>query len=166
MRKNNYPPAVQPDIEPAELQAKIEFMELISKWKFTNDPDKVRDRISWYFERCAEYQVRPTVAGLALALNVSRQTIWQWEQRGGALGDIVGQAKRLLNALLEDWSVTGKINPVAAVWLQKNHFGYRDTVQIEAVQTNNRLQADMTPEEIARIIEQDIPVDTDYGVDG
>lgn len=152
MGRRNYPAQQQPNVEPGELAEKIRFMEQLSNWTFTSDPEKVEQRVRWYFDKCAEYDVRPTVASLALALNTSRQTMWQWEQKGGRLGDIVSQAKRLLNALLEDWSVCGKINPVSAVWLQKNHFHYRDTYTVEPMTRDSTLQPRMTPDEIEQAL--------------
>lgn len=162
MGRRNYPAQQQPNVEPGELAEKIRFMEQLSDWTFTVDPEKVEQRVRWYFNKCAEYDVRPTVASLALALNTSRQTMWQWEQKGGRLGAIVSQAKRLLNALLEDWSVCGKINPVSAVWLQKNHFHYRDTYTVEPMTRDNTLQPTMTPEEIRQALDAEMKRIPDY----
>lgn len=164
--RRNYPAQAEPEVEEGELSQKISFMQMVADWTFTNDPDRVEDRVRWFFDQCANFNTRPTVALLAVALNTSRQTMWQWEQKGGRLGEIISQAKRILNALLEDWSVNGKINPVSAVWLQKNHFHYRDNIILEATRPEGHLEARMTPEEIAaelqRQIEQDIPIDADY----
>lgn len=162
-KRLNYPTQQQPQIAAGELSEKITFIETLSDWKFTNNPDQVRSRVKWFFDQCARADTRPTVALLAVALNTSRQTMWQWEQKGGELGEIISQAKRILNALLEDWSITGKINPVAAVWLQKNHFGYSDsrTYTVEAIPPAREIKATMSPAEIAKYIEEDIPLDYD-----
>ena len=160
--KRNYPTQIEPEVEEGELSQKISFMQMVADWKFTNDPEQVEARVKWFFNQCAIHDTRPTVALLAVALNTSRQVLWSWEQKGGRLGEIISQAKRILNALLEDWSVTGRVNPVSAVWLQKNHFSYRDNIVVEATRPETRFEAKMTPEEIAaelqRQIEQDIPL--------
>ena len=156
--KQNYPAQAQPEVVPGELAEKITFMTSLADWEFTNDPDKVEQRVKWFFDQCARYDTRPTVAGLAIALNTSRQTRWGWEQKGGRLGGIISQAKRILNGLLEDWQCCGKINPVSAVWLQKNHFGYRDNIVFEQAR-EDRILPKMTPEEIEATILQDIPID-------
>ena len=159
MAKLNYPSQQQPDVKPGQISTEVGFMtSLATGWKFTNDPVLVEQRVKWFFDQCAANDIRPTVALLAVALNTSRQTMWQWEQKGGRLGQTISQAKRILNALLENWSVTGRINPVSAVWLQKNHFGYRDTVTIEAKEGRD-LQPSMTPDEIMERIAKDIPLD-------
>ncbi len=188
-KQGHYPTQQQPELVEGELSEKISFMQALSDWEFTNEPEQVRERVKWFFNQCARHDTRPTVALLAVALNTSRQTMWQWEKRGGELGEIISQAKRILNALLEDWSVCGKINPVAAVWLQKNHFGYRDerNYAVETIPQRDPTAGSMTPEEIemelrkipdykdadsarieeerqniiARRIAQDIPIDSE-----
>lgn len=162
MGRRNYPAQQEPNVEPGELAEKIRFMEELANWAFTNDPDKVALRVRWYFDKCAEYDVRPTVASLALALNTSRQTMWQWEQRGGRLGEIISQAKRLLNALLEDWGLNGKVNPVTLVWLQKNHHSYKDTVTVEPTPRYDPLAPRMSQEEISRALLEDSKKIPDY----
>lgn len=159
MGKLNYPAQQQPKLEPGELAVKINTVKGLSDWEFTNDPDLVEKRIDWFFKYCAERDIRPTVALLAVALNTSRQTLWGWEQKGGRLGNSISQAKRVLNALLEDWEVTGRINPVAAIWLQKNHFLYRETFSVELSDRPRMLTASMTPEQIQQRLSQDIPLD-------
>lgn len=152
--KRNYPAQQHPSVEPGELTEKIRFMEALADWTFTNDPEKVAFRVKWYFDQCAKYDVRPTVASLAVALNTSRQTMWQWEQKGGELGQIISQAKRILNALLEDWGLNGKVNPVTLVWLQKNHHSYRDTVTVEPMPRQDSLFPTMTPEQIDQYLQE------------
>lgn len=159
-RVGNYPAQQNPSVTSEELSAKISFMQHLARWEFTTDPDKVGARVDWFFSQCATYGVRPTVAGLAAALNTSRQTLWVWQQKGGKLGEIIDQAKRVLNALLEDWGVNGKINPIVLVWAQKNHFGYKDATTIQVTDgAAHQLRPQLTPAEIAKRIEQDIPVD-------
>lgn len=42
------------------------------------DPEAVFGRIKEYFQICAEDDMKPGVAGLALAFNVDRKTLWAW----------------------------------------------------------------------------------------
>ena len=39
----------------------------------------------------------------------------------------------MINALLTDFTLNGKINFAYSIWLQKNHFGYSDTKTVELV---------------------------------
>lgn len=158
--KRNFPAQQNPSVEPGELTEKIRFMEALADWTFTNDPEKVAFRVKWYFDQCAKHDVRPTVATLAVALNTSRQTMWGWEKKGGELGQIISQAKRILNALLEDWGLNGKVNPVVLVWLQKNHHSYKDTVTVEPLPRPDPTLPTMTPDQIdeyLREIDRRIP---------
>lgn len=38
-----------------------------------------------------------------------------------------------INAMLTDFAMNSKISPVFGIWLQKNHFGYSETKQIEII---------------------------------
>lgn len=78
-------------------------------------------------------------------------TLWRWEQEGGSRGAIIAKGKQLLASLMEQWAVTGAINPTTAIFLQKNHFGYADTYQFEATQTN-QLNSLPTVEEVRQRI--------------
>lgn len=78
--------------------------------------------------------MKPSVEGLALALGTSRQVLWNWEQDSNSkAGQIISRAKLLINALLTDFTLNGKINFAYSIWLQKNHFGYSDTKTVELV---------------------------------
>lgn len=94
---------------------------------------KAKKRISEYFEFCQRADRKPSVEGLALALGTTRQNLWLWEQSGGEMGEIIGRAKTLINAMLTDFAMNSKISPVFGIWLQKNHFGYSETKQIEII---------------------------------
>lgn len=131
----SFPNAVKPNVEPGEIGQVVRNFEAL--WNLPpvhkNEPEKARERITEYFEFCQQADRKPSVEGLALALGTSRQTLWIWEQSGGEIGEIVGRAKTLINAMLTDFAMNSKISPVYGIWLQKNHFGYSETKQIEIV---------------------------------
>ena len=68
-----------------------------------------------------------------MALGTTRQNLWLWEQSDSEIGEIIGRAKTLINAMLTDFAMNSKISPVFGIWLQKNHFGYSETKQIEII---------------------------------
>lgn len=119
----------------------------------TNDPQQVEDRIRWYFDRCATTGTRPGVAGLSLALGVNRSTLWRWRNertRGKQHQQAAENAYGLLEALWEQYMLTGKINPVTGIFIAKNNFGYADRQEFEVSPKQNALTAGLsTPEEIA-----------------
>ena len=110
-----------------------------------NDPEQVKQRIGEYFEIHARYGLKPTVAGLGLALNgYSRQTLWAIanDKPLGGYGvksklatlsaDYIKKTYKYLETLHEDYMTNGKINPVMGIFLSKNLYGYQDKVEIEA----------------------------------
>lgn len=95
----------------------------------TSDPVQVRERIGWYFNHCADSDMKPTVKGLCNALGISRDTIWKWKTGQVRLethGHIILEAYDLLEEMWENYMQNGKINPVAGIFLGKNLYGYVD----------------------------------------
>lgn len=131
---SNYPNAAKPDATPEEIGALVEALDGLRKLPPVNknDPEGVKTRLDYYFQYCAEYGVRCSVEGMVLALGRSRQTLWEWENDPKSKsGELIRRAKELVNTMLTAWTMTGKINPVFSIWLQKNHFGYSDTKTLE-----------------------------------
>lgn len=123
-----------PNTTGAELKLQIQDLNTLRKLPSYDhkDPKAVAERIDYYFEFCANRQKRPTVEGLSLALGITRQALFVWENKQDKRAEVVKQAKALLNALIVDWAVENKINPVTMIFLSKNNFSYRDSVQVEA----------------------------------
>lgn len=120
------------------------------------EPQQVLERVTAYFQLCADDDMKPSVAGLALAFGIDRRRLWEIanEVKGHALithdvnpqtVDYIKKAYQILNAQMEDYAQNGKINPVAAIFLMKNHFGYLD--KQEVVLTPNNPLGDVIPEE-------------------
>lgn len=106
--------------------------------------DDVRDRTIQYFQLCANDDMKPSVAGLALAYGIDRRRIWEIANKTGScyknvpeeVQDTVKKAYIVLNAQMEDYLQDGKINPVAAIWLMKNNMGYEDKKEVVVAPTN------------------------------
>jgi hypothetical protein len=86
-----------------------------------------------YFKRCADEDMRPTVAGLSHSLGVDRRTVQRW--RAGAFREtshtpIIEQAYNALEELWESYLMNNKMNVVGAIFLGKNNFGYTDQQDI------------------------------------
>ena len=100
--------------------------------------EEVGNRIGEYFNIVAKNGMKPSVAGMALALGVDRRRLWemaQLETKGREVSDTIKKGYLILNQLMEDYMQNGQINPVAGIFLMKNNFGYRD--QQEMVLTPN-----------------------------
>ena len=158
MGKLNFPQQQQPDIEPDELSLMVLNMTELQKMEPVNEPKEIKERLNYFFDWCSRNQVRPTVSLMCLCLGHPRQTLWLWQQKGGERGALIDRAKQLLEALTETWLLTGKTNPVSGIFILKSQFGFKDTITIESA-TPTQSIASMTPEEIARAIEEDIPID-------
>ena len=115
------------------------------------EPEQVKARIGQYFQICAEDDMKPSVAGMALAFGVDRKTLWCWcngvdsayipaESRS-----TLKKAYYFLNAQMENYMQNGKINPVAGIFLMKNNMGYAD--KQEVVLTPNQQLGDQIPAE-------------------
>ena len=115
------------------------------------EPEQVKARIGQYFQLCANDDMKPSVAGMALAFGVDRKTLWAWcngvdsayipaESR-----NLIKKAYQVLNAQMENYMQNGKINPVAGIFLMKSNMGYVD--KQEMVLTPNQQLGDQVPAE-------------------
>ncbi len=125
------------------------------------NPDAVRERLAEYFQIYGEADLKPTVAGMAMALGVNRRLLWSIanDQPTGGNGyklnlpdettDLVKKAYEMLEMSMETYANAGKINPVMAIFMMKNHFGYQD--KTEYVLTPNQKQdSDYDAEDIRK----------------
>lgn len=157
-RKNNYPTVQQPDVEPGRLAEMTQAMTIFEKLPPVDTADDIAERIDFMFDTCVKYQLRPTVSMLCLALGHPRQTLWKWQQRDDRRGALIARAKSVLETLMEQWMIGGKINTIGAIFSLKYNHQWKDVVSVETVEPN-RLSVSMTPEQIAAAIERDIPID-------
>jgi hypothetical protein len=114
-----------------------------------HDPDAVHERLCEYFRIYGEADLKPTVAGMAMCLGVDRRRLWEIKT-GSMVGgqaqlnlptetlDLVKKAYDILETSMENYANAGKINPVMAIFMMKNHFGYQD--KTEYVLTPNQKQ--------------------------
>jgi hypothetical protein len=113
------------------------------------NPEEVQQRVNDYFKLYASYDMKPTVAGLGMALGLDRRRLWEIKT-GTAVGgtgkqnlppetlDLIKKAYEILETTMENYANAGKINPVMAIFMMKNHFGYQD--KTEYVLTPNQKQ--------------------------
>lgn len=115
-----------------------------------HDPEAVHERLCEYFRIYGEADLKPTVAGMAMCLGVDRRRLWaiaNGQPNGGdgymakvspEVADLVKKAYEILETSMENYANAGKINPVMAIFMMKNHFGYQD--KTEYVLTPNQKQ--------------------------
>lgn len=107
------------------------------------DVKQVDERLEVFFAIHAKFDMKPTVAGLGMALNgMDRRRLW--EIKTGAPStmavinkmppectDSIKKAYRFMENLWESYMQDGKINPMSGVFLGTNNFGYINTNKIE-----------------------------------
>lgn len=139
--------------EPGDNRKYLEHSMVMLDWPDVNvrEPEQVKERMGMYFALCAQDDMKPSVAGMALAFGVDRKTIWAWANGVDSKTlptesrNLIKKAYQLLNAQMESYMQNGKINPVAGIFLMKNNMGYAD--KQEVVLTPNQQLGDQVPAE-------------------
>ena len=126
-----------------------------------HDPEAVRVRLGEYFQIYGEADLKPTVAGMAMALGVDRRRLWAIakDQPTGGDGykmrlpeetaDLIKKAYEILETTMENYAASGKINPVMAIFMMKNHFGYQDKTEY-VLTPNQKQENDYDADEISK----------------
>lgn len=130
--------------------------------------DQVWGRITEYFTICQNNDMKPSVAGLALAFGINRVTLWDYangntRSMSKECVSCYKKAYTMLNAAMEDYMQNGKINPVSGIFLMKNNMGYRDQQEV-VVTPQNQLGDQTSAEELQQkyltdVIEVDPPAE-------
>ena len=63
-----------------------------------------------------------------------------------------------MSQIREQLMSDGKINPVTGIFWQKNWDGLKDQQEV-VIEPRRQVEADQTPEQVQRMLEQDIPID-------
>lgn len=137
----------------------------LEMWKW-DKPDMdsveaVRQRIEDYFTLCAKNDMKPTVAGMALAFGVERTVLWDYSTRHGhgaklpeTVTNTLKKAYLILTSQMEDYMQNGKINPVAGIFLMKNNMGYQDKQEVVLTPNNPLGDVDSNDKLEEKYIEQ------------
>ena len=112
------------------------------------EPEQVENRLNEFFEIHARYDMKPTVAGMGMALGLDRRRLW--EIKTGNFGtqksleelptltkDSIKKAYEYMELLWENYMQNGKINPVSGIFLGKNNFGYQDKTEYVVTPNTN-----------------------------
>ena len=124
------------------------------------NPTAVHERLCEYFKIYGEADLKPTVAGMAMCLGVDRRRLWDiktgnYVNVGGYKDlppetvDLVKKAYDILETTMENYANAGKINPVMAIFMMKNHFGYQDKTEY-VLTPNQKTESDYDADEISK----------------
>lgn len=124
------------------------------------DPGAVHERLVEYFKIYGEADLKPTVAGMAMCLGVDRRRLWDiktgnyvnvggYKDLPSETVDLVKKAYDILETSMENYANAGKINPVMAIFMMKNHFGYQDKTEY-VLTPNQKQESDYNADEISK----------------
>lgn len=124
------------------------------------DTQAVTDRLGEYFALYEQADLKPTVAGMAIALNgMSRQTLTAiaHDRVTGSTGyksalppevtATIKKAYKMMENMWETYMNSGKINPVSGIFLGKNNYGYQDKTEY-VLTPNTQNDSDYDAEDI------------------
>lgn len=97
-------------------------------WRYTSEEDLKKD-IDAYFERCEEKGLPCTMSDLALALDISRQTLINYG-KDDLFGTTVARAKQRVEGYMERALFTVK-SSAGVQFALKNNFDWRDKSERE-----------------------------------
>ena len=105
-----------------------------------NNEKEVAQRVVDYFTICSEDDMKPSVAGLALAMDIDRRYLWEIREgrkgKNTEVADTLKKAMKVLDLQMVDYMQNGKINPVSGIFLMKNNFGYADKQEVVLTPNN------------------------------
>ena len=164
---NNGITASPADLSRLTRQAIDTFIASVNNEIDLHSTESVYNAILGYFQQCERNATRPGNLGLYAALNMSKQdyhNVITGKSKGKASPDCIDlmkKAVRAIGAYRENLISENKINPISYIFMAKNYDGLTDQTQLE-ITTKPGSEAQFTPEEIAKQIEKDIPLDADY----
>ena len=122
------------------------------------DPEQVRYRLDEFFVIHERYDMKPTVAGMGMALGLDRRRLYEIKtgnyHTSKSLSELptsttvsIKKAYEYMELLWENYMQNGKINPVSGIFLGKNNFGYQDKTEY-VVTPNVHNDSDYSKEDI------------------
>ncbi len=124
-----------------------------------SEKEDFQNKVNAYFEWCdSQKQAIPsekgikiiykpyTVSGLCLYLDITRETLCQYE-KDEIFSDTIKRAKGRIENWIEEHAMTRDIDNTSAIFNLKNNFGWRDKQEIESYNKNENLNIEMTDEE-------------------
>lgn len=128
---------MSPHCEPGEISRMLSQAVTISNWPEidSNDAQQVIHRIRQYHQYCIDNDIKPDMSGMALAIGVSRKTLWAWENghesdKPQAVRNAIKKGREINENILVTMMQNGRINPIPALFLLKNNHGYKDQQDI------------------------------------
>jgi hypothetical protein len=120
------------------------------------DPEQVKYRLDEFFAIHERYDMKPTVAGMGMALGLDRRRLWEIKTGNAKpynlpteVSDSIKKAYEYMELLWENYMQNGKINPVSGIFLGKNNFGYQDKTEYVLTPNTNQ-ESDYNTDDIKK----------------
>ena len=132
-----------------------------------HDSKQVENAINNYFQNCISKGLRPGNLGLYNALDLNKKEVYDLlhgltpRKASVECIELIKKACKAMSEYRELLGSSGKLSPPVLIFWQKNFDGLEDVQRME-VTAENQLKPEKTPEEIQKMLEEDIPIDTDY----
>lgn len=122
-------------VQPGDNTKYLKHAMTVQSWPEIDisDDKEVEKRLNQYFNLCVQDDMKPTVTGMCCSLGINKDTIWQWRTgrtRKDTHSALINKYYDLLESLWEDYMLNGKVNPACGIFLGRNHWGYRDQVEV------------------------------------
>lgn len=124
------------------------------------EPEQVINRLNEFFMIHERYDMKPTVAGMGMALGLDRRRLYEIKtgnyHTSKQLSELptpttvaIKKAYEYMELLWENYMQNGKINPVSGIFLGKNNFGYQDKTEY-VVTPNVNTDSDYNADDIKK----------------
>ena len=154
MTKNNYPQSGLDDVPPAQVREIVSSLRQLHDLGKPQSDAETEERINAYFEFCERSSIRPGIESLCLSLHISRTTLFRWnngQDCSERRKELIQTAKSFIAACLEQYFLSGKINPATGIFLAKNWMGYRDTISLEESVPQSSVRQAMNASELPKL---------------
>jgi len=113
----------------------VVFAERCSEMGYVDleDEQAVYDRTERYMKLCVQFNMKPSMPSYALALGITvldLENMLNDRRNNRAAIRAIGRGVSLVEAVLVNAVIDKKLNPVTAIFMLKNHFGYKDQTEI------------------------------------
>lgn len=154
------------DIKKGDASKYANVLMELSSWDAVDrsDVEELEIRFHEYLRYCAENDLKIGNQMAYLALGLSKDNVYDMEHGrsfGSSHSDFIKKVKQICAGNRELLMQDGKVHPITGIFWQKNYDGMKDVQEFE-IKSNNQLSPTFTPDEIAKQIPDNIPVDVDY----
>lgn len=104
--------------------------DIMGRPKLYNSVEELEKDINNYFKMCDKREKPYTMSGLALALDMSRQSLINYS-KDEEFFDTIKKAKQRVETQLEENALFNKANPTFTIFNLKNNFNWKDKQEHE-----------------------------------